>query len=58
MNNTTTRFADDDDVALVASTEGNLQQLVNEVSKASESFDVSLNVREAGVMINGATHLP
>ena len=36
MNNTTTRCADDDDVALVTSTEDNLQKLVNEVSKASE----------------------
>ena len=31
-------------MALAASTEDNLQQLVNEVSKASESFGVSLNV--------------
>ena len=35
------RYADD--LALLATTEDNLQQLANDVGKASERFDQSLN---------------
>ena len=37
------RYADD--VALLATTEGNLQQLVNDVGKTSERFGLSLNAK-------------
>ena len=43
------RYADD--VALLATTEGNLQQLVNDVGKASERFGLSLNAKKTQVMV-------
>ena len=45
------RYADD--VALLTTTEGNLQQLVNDVSKASERFDLSLTAKKTQVMVIG-----
>ena len=45
------RYADD--VALLATTEGNLQQLVNYVGKASARFDLSLNAKKTQVMVIG-----
>ena len=45
------RYADD--VALLATTEGNLQQLVNGVGKASERFGLSLNAKKTQVMVIG-----
>ena len=45
------RYADD--VALLATTEGNLQQLVNDVGKASERFGLSLNAKKTQVMVIG-----
>ena len=42
-----------DDVALLATTEGNLQQLVNDVGKASERFGLSLNTKNTQVMVIG-----
>ena len=40
-------------MALLATTEDNLQQLVNEVGKASERFGLSLNVKKTQVMVIG-----
>ena len=40
-------------MALLATTEGNLQQLVNDVGKASERFGLSLNVKKTQVMVIG-----
>ena len=37
----------------MASTEGNLQQLVTEVGKTSERFGLSLNARKTQVMVIG-----
>ena len=45
------RYADD--VALLAMTEGKLQELVNAVSKASERFGLSLNAKKTQVMVIG-----
>ena len=45
------RYADD--VALLATPEGNLQQLVNDVGKASERFGLSLNAKKTQVMVIG-----
>ena len=45
------RYADD--VALLATTEGNHQQLVNVVGNASERFGLSLNVKKTQVMVIG-----
>ena len=45
------RYADD--VALLATAEGNLQQLVNDVGKASERFGVSWNAKKTQVMVIG-----
>ena len=45
------RYADD--VALLATTEGNLQQLVNDVGKASGRFGLSLNANKTQVMAIG-----
>ena len=45
------RYADD--VALLATTEGNLQQPVNDVGKASERFGLSLNAKKTQVMVIG-----
>ena len=45
------RYADD--VALSATTEGKLQQLVNDVGKASERFGLSLNAEKTQVMVIG-----
>ena len=45
------RYADD--VALLATTEGNLQELVNDVGKASEHFGLSLNAKKTQVMVIG-----
>ena len=45
------RYADD--VALLATTEGNLQQLVNYVGKASERFGLSLNAKKTQVIVIG-----
>ena len=42
-----------DDVALLATTEGNLQQLVNDVGKTSERFGLSLNAKKTQVMVIG-----
>ena len=42
-----------DDVALLATTEGNLQQLVNDVGKAFERFGLSLNAKKTQVMVIG-----
>ena len=42
-----------DDVALLATTVGNLQQLVNDVGKASERFGLSWNAKETQVMVIG-----
>ena len=39
-----------DDVALLATTEGNHQQLVNDVGKASERFGLSLNAKKTQVI--------
>ena len=41
------------DVVLLATTEGNLQQLVNDVGKASERFGLSLNAKNIPVMVIG-----
>ena len=49
------RYADN--VALLATAERNLQQLVNDVGKASERFGLSLNAKKAQVMVIGDTHL-
>ena len=43
------RYADD--VALLATTEGNLQQVVNYVGKASERIGLSLNAKKTQVMV-------
>ena len=43
------RYADD--VALLATTECNLQQLVNDVGKTSERFGLSLNAKKTQVMV-------
>ena len=40
-----------DDVALLATTEDNLQQLVNDVGKASERFGLSLDAKKTQVMV-------
>ena len=40
-------------MALLATTEGNLQQLVNDVGKASEHFGLSLNPKKTQVMVIG-----
>ena len=40
-------------MALLTTTERNLQQLVNDVGKASERFDLSLNANKTQVMIIG-----
>ena len=45
------RYADD--VALLATTEGKLHELVNDVSKASERFGLSLNAKKTQVMVIG-----
>ena len=45
------RYADG--VALLAMTEGNLQQLVNDVGKASERYSLSLNAKKTQVMVIG-----
>ena len=45
------RYADD--VALLATTEGKLQELVNAVGKASERFGLSLNAMKTQVMVIG-----
>ena len=45
------RYADD--VALLATTEGKLQELVNAVGKASERFGLSLNAKKTQVMVIG-----
>ena len=45
------RYADD--VALLATTEGNLQELVNDVGKAFERFGLSLNAKKTQVMVIG-----
>ena len=45
------RYADD--VALLATTEGNLQQLVNDVGKTSERFGLSLKAKKTQVMVIG-----
>ena len=45
------RYADD--VALLATTEGNLQQLVNDVGKASGRFGQSLNAKKTHSMVIG-----
>ena len=45
------RYADD--VALLATTEGKLQELVNYVGKASERFGLSLNAKKTQVMVIG-----
>ena len=45
------RYADD--VALLATTEGKLQELVNDVGKASEQFGLSLNAKKTQVMVIG-----
>ena len=45
------RYADD--VALLATTEDNLHQLVNDVGKASERFVLSLNAKKTQVMVIG-----
>ena len=45
------RYADD--VALLATTEGKLQELVNEVGKTSERFGLSLNAKKTQVMVIG-----
>ena len=37
----------------MASTEGNLQQLVNEVVKTTERFGLSLNAKKTQVMVMG-----
>ena len=42
-----------DDVALLATTEGNLQQLVNYLGKAYECFGLSLNAKKTQVMVIG-----
>ena len=42
-----------DNVALLATAEGNLQQLVNDVGKASERFGLSLNANKTQVMVIG-----
>ena len=42
-----------DNVALLATAEGNLQQLVNDVGKASERFGPSLNANKTQVMVIG-----
>ena len=42
-----------DDVALLATTEGKLQELVNDVGKASERFGLSLNAKMTQVMVIG-----
>ena len=41
------------DVALLATTEGKLQELVNAVGKASEWFGLSLNAKKTQVMVIG-----
>ena len=48
------RYADD--VALLATTEDNLQQLVTDVGIASERFGLSLNAKKTQVMVID-THL-
>ena len=45
------RYADD--LALLATTEGNLQQMVNDVGKASERFGLSLNAKKTQVVVIG-----
>ena len=45
------RYADD--VALLATTEGKLHELVNAVGKASERFGLSLNAKKTQVMVIG-----
>ena len=42
-----------DDVALLVTTEGTLQELVNDVGKASERFGLSLNAKKTQVMAIG-----
>ena len=42
-----------DDMALLATTEGNLQQLVNDVGKASEPIGLSWNAKKTQVMVIG-----
>ena len=49
------RYADD--VALLATTEGKLQELVNDVGKASERFGLSLNVIRLKSWSSVDTHL-
>ena len=41
------------DVAILARIERNLQQLVNDVGKASERFGLSLNAKKTQVMVIG-----
>ena len=45
------RYADD--VAILATTDGNLHQLVNDVGKASERFGLSLNANKSQAMVIG-----
>ena len=45
------RYADD--VALLATTECKLQELVNDISKASERFGLSMNAKKTQVMVIG-----
>ena len=49
------RYADD--VALLATIEGKLQELVNDVGKASERFGLSLNAKKTQVRSSVDTHL-
>ena len=49
------RYADD--VTLLATTEENLQQLVNDVGKASERFGLSLNAKKNKIMVIGRHNL-
>ena len=46
-----------DDVALLATTEGKLQELVNDVGKASERFGLSLNAKILKSWSSVDTHL-
>ena len=45
------RYADD--VALLATAEGKLQELANDVGKASERFGLSVNAKKTQVMVIG-----
>ena len=45
------RYADD--VAILATTEGKLQELVNDVGKSSERFGLPLNAKKTQVMVIG-----